>query len=85
VNFPGAGCQVGGVGLVFVPKCAFSPGGDTAWVFGVAIFALYNRLVIRQLRLKGPKEGGVYLKLVYFLLICYKLRKLRRGKVSFEF
>jgi hypothetical protein len=61
--------------FVFVPKCAFSPGGNINQLFGVAIFALHNYLLIGQLRLKSPKWAGVYLKLVYFLHICYKLRK----------
>ena len=65
--------RLAGAGFVFVPKCAFSPGGNIVQLFGGAIFALHNYLLIGQLRLKNPKWAGVYLKLVYFLHICYKM------------
>jgi hypothetical protein len=75
VAVPAAPVKMAGSVFVFVPKCAFSMGGNIVQLFGGAIFALHNYLLIGQLRLKSPKRAGVYLKLVYFLHICYKWRK----------
>jgi len=48
-------CQVGGAVFGFVPKRAFSSGENAVCLFGGAIFALHNYLLIRQLRQKKPK------------------------------
>ena len=47
--------KLAGSVFVFVPKCAFSLGGNIVQLFGGAIFALHNYLLIGQLRLKSPK------------------------------
>jgi hypothetical protein len=83
VAVPAAPVKMAGRFLILCQNVRFFPGGNIVQLFGGAIFALHNYLLIRQLRLKGPKWAGADFKLVYFLHICYKLTFW--GKGSFEF